>query len=318
MAGRPPRPFASSRQGTAHWLSVSGSLVISGILRDSGTSDWKEAGTMDMEKLVGFIRESGINLLYGILILAVGFFLIHYIMKFLNKNAGLIRLEPTVRGFLINLIRLLLYIVVVLTAASQLGIPLTSIITILASAGVAVSLAMQGALSNLVGGLTLLILKPIKAGEYVKVGEFEGTVNTVGAFYTELLTPDLRRVSLPNSSLTNAGIVNYSREGKRRLDVTFSVGYASDLDRVYGVLNALAARCGCLLPDPAPEVHLNKCADSALEFIVRVWTASGDYWKAYYYLTEEGKRALDQAGIEIPYPQMDVHIRSASEENGRA
>ena len=268
-----------------------------------------------MESIVDILKTSGINLLYGILILVIGFFLIHYIMKFLDKKVALVKLEPTIRGFLFNLVRLLLYVIVILTAAGQIGIPMTSIITLVASAGVAVSLAMQGALSNLVGGVILLILKPIKAGEYVKVGDYEGTVSTVGAFYTELTTPDLRRISLPNSSLTNTAIVNYSREGRRRLDVTFSVSYDSDLDLVYRVLNDLAGRCGCIADDPPPEVHLNQCADSALNFVLRVWMAGADYWKAYYFLTDEGKRALDRAGIEIPYPQMDVHIRSAAEKD---
>jgi len=263
-----------------------------------------------MEEIINIVKTSGVNLLYGILILAVGFFLIHYIMKALNRKEALIKLEPTVKGFLINLIRLLLYIIVILTAAGRIGIPLTSIITLVASAGVAISLSMQGALSNLVGGLTLLILKPIKAGEYIKVGEYEGTVAVVGSFYTELITPDLRRISLPNSSLTNTAIINNTREGKRRLDVTFSVGYKSDPDAVYHVLGDLAARCDCLLPDPAPEVHLNKCADSAVEFVLRVWMKGENYWKAYYFLTDEGKRALDRAGIEIPFPQMDVHIKN--------
>ena len=267
-----------------------------------------------METIVEILKTSGIQLLYGILILVIGFFLIHYIMKFLEKRGTLIKLEPTIRGFLINLLRLVLYVIVILTAAAQIGIPLTSIITLVASAGVAVSLAMQGALSNLVGGLTLLLLKPIKAGEYIKVGDFEGTVAAVGAFYTELLTPDLRRISLPNSSLTNTAIINNTREGRRRLDVAFSVSYQADLDQVYRVLLDLAARCDCLQKDPAPEVHLNKCGDGALEFILRVWMNGADYWNAYYFLTDEGKRALDQAGIEIPYPQMDVHIRTRAQE----
>ena len=262
-----------------------------------------------MDSILTILKNSGVDLLYGILILVIGFFLIHYIMKLLNRKSTFSKLEPTVRGFLINLIRLLLYILVILTAAARIGIPLTSVITLVASAGVAVSLAMQGALSNLVGGLTLLILKPIKAGEYIKVGEFEGTVDTVSAFYTELVTPDIRRISLPNSSLTNTAIINFTREGRRRLDVTYSVAYGSDLDTVYRVLNELAGRCEGLLPNPAPEVHLNKCADSSLDFVLRVWMEGANYWSAYYFLTDEGKRSLDRAGIEIPFPQMDVHIK---------
>ena len=262
-----------------------------------------------MESILKILQESGINLLYGILILVIGFFFVHYIMKLLNRKNTFKKLEPTIRGFLINLIRLLLSVLVILTAANQIGIPMTSIITLIASAGVAISMAMQGALSNLVGGMTLLLLKPIKAGEYIKVGDYEGTVVTVGAFYTELLTPDLRRISLPNNSLTNTAIINNTREGRRRLDVTFSVAYGSDLDTVYRVLTDLARRCEGLLADPAPEVHLNKCSDSSLDFILRVWMEGANYWNAFFFLTDEGKRSLDRAGIEIPFPQMDVHIK---------
>ena len=201
-------------------------------------------------------------------------------------------MDPTARGFLHNLVRLVLYVLVILTAANVIGVPMTSILTLVASAGVAVSLAMQGALSNLVGGLILLILKPIRVGEYIKVNDFEGTVQTVGAFYTELLTPDNRRISLPNSSLTNTPITNNTREGTRRMDVSFSVSYESDQDQVYAVLNDLAARCKKLLPSPAPEVHLSQCGDSSLTFILRVWVKGSDYWEVFYYLTDEGSLSV--------------------------
>ena len=273
---------------------------------------------MNYDSLVSFLKTSGVQLLYGILVLVVGFFLIHWLMKLLDRNERIIKMEPTVKGFITHLIRLILSILVILTAANIIGIPMTSIVTLVASAGVAISLALQGALGNLVGGFTLLILKPIQAGEYVKVGEYDGTVKTVGSFYTELITPDNRKVTLPNSSLTNAAIINFSREGTRRLDLTFSVNYQSDIQQVRDTLLAVAARCEYLLPDPAPAAMLQKMNDSSLDFILRVWTESAHYWDVYFFLTTEGKIALDQAGIEIPYPQLDVHIRDAAPagENG--
>ena len=114
---------------------------------------------------------------------------------------------------------------------------------------------------------------------------------------------------MPNSSLTNTAIVNYTREGTRRLEVTYSVSYQADMDQVFGVLRELVAKHPAVLPDPEPVFHLNQCAESGLIFVVRVWCANEDYWDLYFYLLEEGKRALDRAGIEIPYPQMDVHIK---------
>ena len=264
---------------------------------------------MDGEKVFTFLQTQGINLFRGLLVLVIGLFLVHWLVRLMERSDKYVKMEPTLKGFLLNLAKLALYVLMLLTAANVIGIPLTSIITLLASAGVAVSLAMQGALSNLVGGLTLLLLKPIKAGEFVKIGDYEGTVRTIGTFYTDLITFDNRHITLPNSTLTNTALINYTREGTRRLDVTFSVSYDSDLDTVYKTLNALVAGNGSVLPDPAPQVVLNKCGDSGLEFSIRVWVLNTEYWNVYFYLLDQGKRALDRAGIVIPYPQMDVHVK---------
>ncbi|MBQ5354828.1 MAG: mechanosensitive ion channel family protein [Clostridia bacterium] len=264
---------------------------------------------MDIATITDFVLSAGVNLLKGLLILVFGFFFAHWLAKLPDKSKKFAKLDPSLRTFFRNLLKLTLYTVVILTAANVLGVPLTSVLTLFASAGVAISLAMQGALSNLVGGLTLLILKPIKSGEFVKIGDYEGTVLTIGAFYTDLRTFDNRHISLPNNTLTNTAIVNYTREGTRRVDMTYSVSYASDLDMVYAALNRMIGNCASVLPDPAPTVVLQKCADSSVDFTVRAWVKAEDYWNVYFYMTDAGKRALDEAGIEIPFPQMDVHIR---------
>ena len=264
---------------------------------------------MDIATITDFVLSAGVNLLKGLLILVFGFFFAHWLAKLPDKSKKFAKLDPSLRTFFRNLLKLTLYTVVILTAANVLGVPLTSVLTLFASAGVAISLAMQGALSNLVGGLTLLILKPIKSGEFVKIGDYEGTVLSIGAFYTDLRTFDNRHISLPNNTLTNTAIVNYTREGTRRVDMTYSVSYASDLDMVYAALNRMIGNCASVLPDPAPTVVLQKCADSSVDFTVRAWVKAEDYWNVYFYMTDAGKRALDEAGIEIPFPQMDVHIR---------
>lgn len=264
---------------------------------------------MDWNKVLSFLQEQGLRLGEGLLVLLIGLPLMGWLIRLAEKKLKLKRIDPTLLGFLRNITRIILYALVILTAISIMGIPLTSVIALVASAGVAISLAMQGALSNLVGGLTLLVLKPIKAGDYVKVGDLEGTVQTIGAFYTEMNTFDNRHISMPNSSLTNTAIINYTREGTRRLDVTYSVSYRSDMEQVFQVLNDLVARNPAVLSDPAPAVHLTKCGESSLQFAVRVWCKTADYWDINFYLMEEGKRALDAAGIEIPFPQMDVHIK---------
>ena len=264
---------------------------------------------MDWGPIADIVKTQGVKLLAGILVLAVGFFIAHWLLKLIERSERFIKIEATLKGFLVNLFKLILYIVIILTAASVMGIPLTSFLTLLASAGVAISLAMQGALSNFVGGMTILMLKPFKAGEYIKIGETEGTVQRIGVFYTELVTPDLRHVNLPNSNLTSTAIINYTREGTRRLDVEFSVSYSADIDRVRATLQEAVRRTGRILPDPAPLVKLTRCADSAVVFIVRVWCKAPDYWDVNWDLNENGKRALDEAGIEIPFPQMDVHMK---------
>ena len=264
---------------------------------------------MEFGDLKLFLETQGIQLLRGILTLVIGLFLVHWIVKLINTSEKYVKIEPTLKGFLSNLVKLILYVVVILTTANVMGIPMTSIVTLIGTAGVAVSLAMQGALSNLVGGVTLLLLKPIRAEEYIKVGDFEGTVRSIGAFYTDLITPDNRHISIPNSTLTNTAIINVTREGKRRMDIPFAVSYDADMDRVKQVLADTAASNPAVLPDPAPPVLLNTMGESSLNYILRLWAKNDDYWNVYFDLTDRCKRALDAAGIRIPYPQMDVHMK---------
>ena len=264
---------------------------------------------MNWESIKNFITTAGVDLLRGLVALVIGLFLVHWVMKLFDRYETKMKIEPTLRGFIKNLLRILLYVIVIMTAANTMGIPMTSIITLLGSAGVAISLAMQGALGNLIGGFILLLFKPISVGEYVRIGDNEGTVKSIGAFYTELITFDNRLVHLPNGTLTNTAITNFTRIGTRRLDLTFSVSYESNMDQVYEVLNGVIAEEKALLPDPAPEVHLIKCGDSSLDFTVRVWVQTADYWPVNFRMLDQGKRALDQAGISIPYPQVDVHMK---------
>ena len=264
---------------------------------------------MDMEKLKTFFTTAGVNLLMGIIILVVGFFVIHWLIKFLRRSKALAKLDPSLQSFFLNAIKLVLSVIVVLSAANAIGVPLTSVITIFASAGVAISLGMQGALGNLVGGITLLILKPIKTGEFVRIGEHVGFVKNIGAFYTEIKTKDATLINLPNSALTNTAIINYSREGNRRVEVDFQVSYKSNIDQVYAVLREIPKKSSLVLEDPPPKVVLDKCGESGLIFEVRAWTDAPNFSKVRKFMIDAGKRALDEAGIEIPYQQMDVHIK---------
>lgn len=264
---------------------------------------------MEYENLKKFFMTAGINLLFGIIILVAGLFFTTWFVKLLKKSKTISKFDPSLQSFIINTIKLILIVIVILTAASVIGIPLTSIITIFASAGVAISLGMQGALGNLVGGVILLILKPIKSGEFVKIGDYIGFVKAVGAFYTEIKTKDGTLISLPNSALTNTAIVNFTREGIRRVEVEFLVSYDSDIDTVFAVLKEMASKGDLVLSDPPPKVVLDECGSSGIVFEVRAWTEAQNFSKVKKYLTLAGKRALDTAGIQIPYQQLDVHIK---------
>ena len=268
-----------------------------------------EGKNINTSEIVTFLQTQGMNLLNGLIVLAVGFFLAHWFFKIVGRKQAIIRIEPTLRGFLDNLLRLVVYLIIIMTAVSVIGIPMTSVVTLLASAGVAISLAMQGALSNLVGGLLMLMLKPIKTGDYVKINDAEGTIKSIGVFYTEMATYDNRHISLPNSTLTNTAIINYTREGTRRLDVKFAVAYHSDIDLVKQTLEEVMRKNGSILPNPAPCVLFSECGENSLDFVIRIWCKTADYWDINFYLVEHGKRALDAAGIEIPFPQMDVHMK---------
>ena len=263
------------------------------------------------DSLTTFLKTQGVQLLRGLLVLVIGFFLVHWVLKLYDKRKKRVPIEATVWKFIDNLIRIVLYAIVILTAANAMGIPMTSVVTMIASAGVAISLAMQGALSNLVGGFLLLILQPVRVDEYVKIGDLEGTIQKVGVFYTELVTPDNRLISMPNSGMTNTAIVNFSRNGKRRMELKVSVSYSADIREVKAILARAISGKPAVLEEPEPSIQFSACADSSLDFIIRVWAKNADYWPLYYELTESVKLALDEAGIEIPYPQMDVHIQTS-------
>ncbi len=269
---------------------------------------------MTKEDFIKMVETQGMRLLGGIAILVFGLLIARRLTKLIGDSRKLVQMDPTLRSFLFNLLKVVLYAVVCLTAIGVMGIPLTSFVTLFASAGVAVSLAMQGALSNFVGGVTILLLKPLRVGDYVKIGDTEGAIREIGVFYTEIATYDNRHISLPNSNLTNTAIINYSREPNRLAENEFCVSYNADIDRVREVLTGVALGSGMALSEPAPPVAVvSGLGDSAVKVKLRTWCKNADYWPLVFYQNEAGKKALDAAGIPIPFPQVDVHLRSDGE-----
>lgn len=260
--------------------------------------------------LIQLATSWGIKLLEALVLLVVGLKLVKWLKKWLKESPKLDKLDSGLRSFLISFSTIILYALLIIVIASILGIPATSFITILASCGVAVGLALQGSLSNFAGGLMILFFRPFKVGDFIEASGETGIVQEITVVYTVLLTLDNKRVTIPNGGLTNSVIKNYSSEELRRVDLTFNVAYGSDVEQVKALIGKLAAAHPLALKEPAPFVRLSAHGDSALTFTTRVWCKNADYWDVYFDLTEGVKKAFDEKGIQIPYPQMDVHVKN--------
>jgi small conductance mechanosensitive channel len=218
------------------------------------------------------------------------------------------KVDKAVGSFVSSIVYAIVFMATILMALSQIGIETTSFIAILGAAGLAVGLALQGSLSNFASGVLIILLRPFKSGDYVEAGGKAGTVKKIEIFSTEFRTPDNKVIIMPNSSIMSGPIVNFSREKTRRIDLVIGVGYDADLREAKAVLKSVLDKESRILKDPAYTVAVNELADSSVNFVVRPWVNSADYWPAYFDLMENIKIALDDANISIPFPQMDVHF----------
>jgi small conductance mechanosensitive channel len=224
------------------------------------------------------------------------------------------RIDPTLSGLIASLVRYTILIVILVAVLGQLGIQTTSILAALGAAGLAVGLALQGTLSNIAAGMMLLWLRPFKVGDYIDSGSVAGTVVELGLFASELHSWDGIYQFVPNSELWNKRIINYSRLPTRLVDLAFGVSYDDDLAKGQKVLRKLAGDDERVASDPAPQTFVDELGDSAVVLRLRVWAANSDYWTLRRALTERGKTALEAAGLSIPFPQRDLHIKEAPEE----
>ncbi len=267
---------------------------------------------MKTEKILEFLFELlaslGLKILGALVLLIVGLKLIKFLKKWIKVSSKLEKVDMGVRTFLSSFLGVALYIVLFISIAMVLGIPTTSFITALASCGIAVGLALQGALGNLAGGIMILIFRPFKVGDYITTASTSGTVSNITIMYTVLTTPDNKVITIPNGTLTNSVIENYSVSKERRVDVLFTTGYDSDIEKVKEILLAEAEKHEKILSEPAPFARLTNHGDSALEYTMRVWCKAEDYWSVKFDLIESVKKEFDKNGIEIPYPQMDIHV----------
>lgn len=261
-----------------------------------------------LDTVIGFVTSFGFKLLGAIIILVVGLFIMKWVKNFIKTSKKLDKLDSSLRSFLVSFINIVLAILLVITIASVLGAPVTSFLTILASCGVAIGLALQGALSNFAGGIMILLFKPFRVGDYIEAAGEAGTVQEISVVYTVLLTVDNKRITIPNGSITNSVVENYSAEDIRRVDLTFGADYGCDMDTVKSVIEGVIAKNPLALRDPAPFVRLVNRGDSALEYTVRVWCKTADYWDVYFDLNENITAAFKENNISIPFPQLDIHI----------
>ena len=275
-----------------------------------------------LDSLIGTIRAfvtgSVINFIFlaicALIFMLIGFKVSGWIVKLIRKSKGFRKLEDSVEGFLASFISIGLKLLVVIVAATIVGIDVTAFSAVLATLGVTVGLALQGSLSNLTGGLMILISHPFKVGDYIDNHTDSGTVKEIGIFYTKLTTLDNKQITVPNGLLSNATVVNYSVEELRRVDIEFSVSYGSDIDKVNKVMQTVVNASDKVLNDPAPFTALVRQDARALVFVVRAWCKNANYWDVYFYLEENMKKAFDAVGIEIPYNQIDVHFDKTNDE----
>lgn len=268
--------------------------------------DWEALWTF----LLQLIASLGTRLLGAAVTLLIGWRVARWLRRWLLRTHRLDKLDTGVRTFLSSGATVLIYTLLFITVAMMLGVPATSFITALASCGVAIGLALQGSLSNVAGGLMLLIFKPFKVGDYIETPDTAGTVSDITVVYTILRTPDNKVITVPNGTLSNSVVQNYSAVEQRRVDLTFSVDYAHDVEAVKALLTRVVTAHDKVLDDPAPFARLAEHGSQALVFTVRAWCKTEDYWTVRFDLVEQVKAAFDEAGIVIPYPQMDVHIKN--------
>ena len=274
----------------------------------------------EVESLLGKAREMlsttgvdfAINLVTAILIFFIGRMVVRLLTRALRKVLQRQEVDKTLETFVCNLASMVLLVFVIIAAISALGIQTASFIAVLGAAGLAVGLALQGSLSNFAAGVLIVLFRPYKVGDWVEAAGISGSVVEVQILTTVLKTGDNKRVIVPNSQIMDAIITNYSANDTRRIDMVVGVSYSDDLDKVRTTIEELVAADDRILDEPAAQIAVSDLADSSVNFVVRPWVATSDYWGVKFDLTEAIKKRFDQEGISIPFPQQDVHVHQVS------
>lgn len=265
---------------------------------------------IDWQSISQMVIEYGIKIVLALVIFVVGRIAVGIARRAIMRAFDKRGVDPTISKFVGSIIYYLMFAFVVIAAIGQLGVQTASVVAIFGAAGLAVGLALQGTLSNFASGVMLILLRPIKVGDYVEVAGEAGIVSEVAIFATTLLTPDNKTIIIANSSVMNSNITNYSTQDTRRIDLVVGVGYSANIETVKSVLQEIAENEARILHDQGVTIGVLELADSSVNFAFRCWVKSSDYWPVYFSNTENIKLKLDAAGIEIPFPQMDIHTTS--------
>ena len=263
------------------------------------------------EFITTYVIPWSINIFFSIAIFIIGRWVVKIIANLVKKALTKAKMDVILVNFVSSIISTLLLLFVIIAALNQLGVNTTSLIALLGAAGLAVGLALQGSLQNFASGVMLIVFRPFKDGDFVEAAGTSGVVEKISIFTTVMRTPDNREIIIPNGSIYSGTITNYSARSTRRVDMVFGIGYGDDIKKTKEVLNALIEADDRILKDPAPQVAVGELGDSSVNFIVRPWVNSGDYWPVKLDFTENVKLAFDENGISIPFPQMDVHMDKA-------
>ena len=243
-----------------------------------------------------------------ILLILIGLAAIRILMKLLDRVLARSQALESLRGTIRSAVRAALWILLILVVLGSLGVELTSIIALLSVAGLAVSLALQNTLSNVAGGIMILVSKPFSPGDYVEIGNVGGTVALSGLSYSKLITADNKEIYIPNSQVASATIVNYTASGRRRAEIRFGVSYEAEPQAVKDALQEVLDSIPQVLSDPAPEIRLAAYQDSSIQYMVRAWASTGDYWTMYYAILERAQGAFARHGVELTYNHLNVHL----------
>jgi len=263
------------------------------------------------ELIAGFDQELimiwGLKVVYAVGIFIVGLFVARIISGFIGRLLGRKVSDEALLNFVRTVVYSVLVVVVVIAALDQLGVDTTSLVAVVGAAGLAVGLALKDSMQNVASGIMLIMMRPFKAGDYVEAGGTAGTVQRIGLFTSMFTTPDNREVTIPNGAITGGSIINFSARDSRRIDLVFGVHYDDDLDKVRQLIVDVLNREARVLKDPEPVIAVAELADNSVNFYVRPWVSTSEYWPTRFALIEAMKKTFDSNGITIPYPQRDVH-----------